>query len=297
MGLVAVLRELWQFRVLVAALALLSLVVGILMTYRVSAPLSLESRQYEVGIASARALVDTPSSQVVDLGGGTGADVGTLSARANLLASLMTSSPIKDDIARRADIPIELLVTPATPSVGVAAADASRNVTGAVVTADDPGAYVLRSSVPTLQSGEIPILAVDAQAPDAAGAAKLADQAVAVLRSHLENVAGSEAVPHKRRVTVRQLGPARSATEVRGPSRLAALAAALLAFVGGCGAILGILHLRRGWRQASQLDSFEAEPFLGEQEPFGRLALHGLDESPSDSTPVPSWLKRDPDAA
>ena len=61
--------------------------------YRISlAPPKLESRQYHVGVASARVLVDTPDSQVVDLNP-KGADA--LSSRASLLANLMASSPVK----------------------------------------------------------------------------------------------------------------------------------------------------------------------------------------------------------
>src|SRR4051812_42369202 len=103
MELVAILRLLWRRRAVVAALAVVAVVVGLSAAYRIG-PGGLESRQHDVGIGSVTALVDTPSSLVVDLGGDTGADIGTLSARANLLASLMTSSPIKDEIARRARI-------------------------------------------------------------------------------------------------------------------------------------------------------------------------------------------------
>jgi hypothetical protein len=278
MRLVTILRDLWRFRGTVATLVVFSLMLTTVLMYRVTFPFSLESRHSEVGIASARALIDSPSSQVVDLGGQTGADIGTLSARAGLLASLMTSSPIKDEVARRAGVPIELLVTPGSEAPGTAA-DSPNNVTSAAVSVDDPRAFVLRSSVPTLQSGEVPIIAVETQAPDTAGAAKLADQAIAVLRAHLENVAGNEAVPPKRRVTVRELGPARSTTAVRGPSPLLALFAGLASFAVGCGALAGGAQLVRSWRLALQGDEASSP---------GAATLRSATEEPAEPSGKPS---------
>ena len=60
MELVTILRELWHRRTIVALVALVSLLVGAAVAFRLP---SLESRKYEVGIATARILVDTPKSQ------------------------------------------------------------------------------------------------------------------------------------------------------------------------------------------------------------------------------------------
>ena len=126
-----------------------------------------------------------PSSQIVDLGGKTGADIGTLSARASLLASLMTSSPIKDEIASRAGVsPDELIaVSPAAAAPGAAAAGAS----GRPVKTADPKANILTAKIPNLKSGEIPIIAVTTQAPDEDAAARLANESVGVLQAHLRD--------------------------------------------------------------------------------------------------------------
>ena len=64
----AALRDLWAHRVLVSLAAALAILAAFA-SYRVAFPPRIESRQYHVGIASATALVDTPRSQVVDLGG------------------------------------------------------------------------------------------------------------------------------------------------------------------------------------------------------------------------------------
>jgi hypothetical protein len=242
MELVAVLRVLWRFRLLVVVAALLATLIGFSMAYRIGFPPKLESRQYHVAIGSTMALVDTPSSQVVDLGGDTGASIQTLAARASLLASLITSSPLKDEIASRAGVaPTKLIaVSPASgpPGSGVNA----------------PEANVLKASIPNLESGEIPIIQVSTQAPDPAVAARLANQAIAVLQAHLASVAGVDKVPDARRMVVRQLGPARFSTQSRGPGRMLAIVAALFVFAFGCATILGVYALVRGWRRAAELE-------------------------------------------
>jgi hypothetical protein len=249
MGFVTALRVLWRHRLLVAAWAVVSIAVGVLMTYDVKGPTSFSSRQYTVGLGSARALVDTPRSQVVDLGTKTGADIGTLAARANLLASLMTSSPLKDEIARRSGLPDDTLITPSTAAAGAGGA------AGATIAADSKTATTLKASVPTLDSGEIPIIAVETQAPDPEVAAKVADQAIAVLQEHLDEVAGTEAVPAGRRVVVRELGQARSTVATRGPSKLLSGIAAIFILLVGCGAIVGFTAGVRMWRSLSESEA------------------------------------------
>jgi hypothetical protein len=246
---VTLLRQLLRHKVLLALALVAGIAVGIVMSYRVTLPFKLESRQYHVGIASARVLVDTPSSQIVDLGApavdkAPAVDIGVLSARANLLASLMTSSPIKDEIARAAGVADGTLLTPTSASGGGAAPALS----GEDISESSPEANVLRASVPVLASGSIPIIAVETQAPDPGTAAKIADQSVTVLRDQLDTLAGTEAIPADRRVTIRELGPARSTLQLRGPSRVIAVAAALFTFLAGCSLILLLAALINGWR-------------------------------------------------
>ena len=254
MGFVAVLRELWRFRVPVVAAACFALFVGVLLMFRVSVPGGIDSRRYDVGLASTTALVDTPSSQVVDLGD-TGTDVGSLSVRASLLASLMTSSPIKDQIARRAGVNPETLIAIPPSSSGPGATPAP-----SVPGTEKPNAVILRASVPILESGEVPIISVTTQAPDAASAGKLADQAVAVLRMHLDSVAGQGRVPTKRRVIVRQLGPARASSVRRGPGPALAVMVALAVFGVGCAVLLGLSWLVREWRAQPAEEDEQGEP-------------------------------------
>jgi hypothetical protein len=258
MELVAMLRVLWRHRLLVVVAALVAVLAGLAVGYRIGFPAKFESRRYDVGLASVTALVDTPSSQVVDLGGKTGADIGTLSARASLLANLMTSSPIKDEIATRSGVaPDRLIAVSPAAAPGTQPAGAS----GPPVKTAEPNAVILTTKIPNLESGEIPIIAVTTQAPSADQAARLANASIAVLQAHLQTVAGIDRVPDARRVVVRQLGRARSATVSRGPSRLMAFGAAILAFAFGCVAILGVYALVSGWRRAAELEPGDDEPY------------------------------------
>jgi hypothetical protein len=261
MDLVAILRDLWRFRRLVIAAGLLALLVGLSIGYRIGFPPSLESRQYQVGIASAAALVDTPSSQVVDLGGETGTDPATLSSRASLLASLVTSSPLKDRIARRAGVAADQLITRPPAAAGPAASPAP-HVSDASVSASHPRAHVLQTDVPTLESGALPIITVDTQAPDQQRAARLANEAVAVLKAHVDSVAGLDRVPDKRRVVLSQLGPARAATVTRGPRPLYGLLAAIGVFGLACVAILAASWLSTAWRRASDNERLPSDEAL-----------------------------------
>ncbi len=261
MSVVSALRTLWRFRLLTALFALVAIIAGLAMSYHIQLPGKLVSRQYYVGVGTAQALVDTPRSQIVDLGGAEGstADIATLSARASLLASLMTSSPIKEEIARGAGVRPDKLL--AVPPASADPATAGSVATGTTVTADDPKANILKTTVPELQSGHIPIILIQTQAPDARTAARLADRAVAALQSHLENVAVTDDVPDRRRVAVRKLGPATAALESRGPGKAMAIVVSLFVFLGACGTLLGVLALRKAWQQTDEDEDETEAPF------------------------------------
>jgi hypothetical protein len=235
-------RELWRRRTLVGLAAVAAVLVGLMFTYTFSLPP--ESRKHEVGTATGRILVDTPDSQVVDVAP-RGSE--TLGARASLLANLMTEGEVKKAIARRADLsPDELVagVESATPSTVLM--DASR----------DPEAHLLVTRLVTNAAGEpLPIIEIEAQAPDAERAALIASSAVSGLRSYLDSKAVTEQVPDARRLEVAGLGAPQAVEEVRGPRLLVAFAVALFVFLVGCTGILVGSALARGWRPAFARDA------------------------------------------
>jgi hypothetical protein len=265
MGAIGALRTLWRFRIAVIAIAVLAVAFGASVAYRFSPPTSLESKQYSVAVGTATALVDSPSSQVVDLGGAefSAVNIGSLSGRANLLASVMTQSPIKDEIAAKAGLSPEQLIAVSPAVVTTGGADgASGGDAAATAKITDPDAFVLRASVPTLESGQVPMISIQTQAPEPKQASRLADAAVEVLQKHLENVAASGGVPTDRRLVVRQLGPARAEFQVRGPGKMLAIVAMFVVFLAGCGAILLFVALARAWRTASEFERMPPQPVV-----------------------------------
>jgi hypothetical protein len=235
MDTVTILRELWRRRILVGVVATAAILVALMLAYRPSLPP--ESRNYEVGIASSRILVDTPESQVLDVAP---KGLETLGERANVLANLMVEGEIKAQIARRAGLSPEQLV-----GVGpyAAVSESAYSLTTRLVT-----------NVTNTGAEALPIIEIEAEAPDAGAAARLAEAAVAALRANLDSKAAAEKVSDARRLQVTGLGRPEAGEATRGPRRLVALGAALFVFLSGCAAILVGSRLVRGWRGASGQD-------------------------------------------
>ena len=240
---VTILRELWQRRMLVGLAGAVALLVGFMLTYRISLPP--ESRQYDVGIASTHILVDTPQSQVVDV---SPKGSGSLGSRANLLANLMTEGEVKAAIARRAGLRPNQLLAGVDTGTGLPPDLASA--------AGNRDAHLLTTRPESNSAGvPLPIIELGAQAPDPASASRLASGAVAGLRSYLDSRAATENVSATDRLEVRGFGEPQVTDAVRGPQRLVGLAAAVFVFLLGCATILIAPAIARAWRAASEGDA------------------------------------------
>jgi hypothetical protein len=251
MTLFTALRQLLRRRACVIVALVCACSVGVAIPYRIGFPPKLTSRQYNVGIASASALVDSTRSQVADLGLDTGSDVFTLAARASLLGSVITGSPVKDEIAHLAGVPAnELIATP--PVVAGAGASPAASVPDASIHPSDPRANILNVSiVEGGQGAELPIIEIDTQAPTAAIAARLANASFVALQADVNSLAAAANVPALHRLVIRPLGPAGSATATRGVGPLYGALGGIAVFVLACAAILGVPVLRTAWRRAS----------------------------------------------
>ena len=239
---VTILRELWHRRIMVALCAIAAIAVGALVAYRPALPP--ESRKYEVGVANARILIDTPASQAVEV-----APKGSesLGAHASLLANLMAEGEVKTAIAKRAGLDPDRLLTVAPSPMGPAAVSSSE--------LRNPKANILSTRVLTDDAGEqLPIIDVDAQAIDARRAAALANAAVAGLQAFLDSKASVDGVSVTRRLQVRPLGAAQGRDVARGPSGAIALGASILIFGALCAMLLFADALARGWRVASDME-------------------------------------------
>ena len=241
MQTVTILRQLWRFRVLTAVIGAVAILAGVLVVYSVKGPFSFASRQYQVGVATSRILVDTPDSQVVDVMP-KGADA--LGVRANLLANLMVDGVVKAQIARRAGIAPDSFYGVAESGSGpTPKVPSGRNV------------VVLKTRLLTQSDGTpLPIIEISATAPDAARATALADGAVTGLQDYLNTKAAEQSVSDGRRLRVSGLGIAQAHEQTRGPSAALGMIAALLVFCLGSGALLGIAALVRALREGPAVD-------------------------------------------
>jgi hypothetical protein len=256
---VAITRELSRRRLLVAVGLVLGLVCAIVIAYQVTPglPPKLDKRQYTVGLASAEILVDSPNSQVIDLGAGrVHTDVDALTTRARLLANLMATSPLKDQIARAARIDPRTFVADA-PSLGP-------SLKASPIDARTAGPRTNRMTVYYNES--LPIITATAQAPSVGVAARIASSARSELRRYLGSVAAQDKVPDARRLVVEPLGSPLRGIAQRGRSPVLAGFAALLVLVLWCGGIVLTANFARRWRRAAaeeamrELDERPATP-------------------------------------
>jgi hypothetical protein len=239
METVKILRKLWRRRAVVSVLAALSVLLGLLLTHHPGFPP--KSRQYEVGIAGARILIDTPKSQFVEVAP-LGAE--TLGQRANVLSVLMAEGDVKAAIARHAGLAPQDLV-----AVSESSADSQPATSATPPNARDVRLLKTRV-VRDSEGGQLPIIEVETQAPDAAGATRLVQAAVSGVAEYLDSKAAGEQVADRRRLKVSSVGIKPGRVERRGPGLLIGLGAGILAFLFGCATILGVSALSRGWREA-----------------------------------------------
>ena len=171
---ITILQDLWRCRRLVAVFGLVAVLIGIFVAYQPGVPP--QSRARHVGEGHLQILVDTPASQVVEVETEGSSSLGS---RASLIANLMVAGEVKQAIARSAKLPPQQLI-----AISEAAAVPSTPPPAHV---KDPRAYVLKTSVVSNEDGvQLPIIAVDTQAPDANRAAALANAAAAGLKEYLD---------------------------------------------------------------------------------------------------------------
>lgn len=253
MDAVRLLHALRARRLAVAVGLLVAIVAGTAISYRVSlAPPRLESREYQVGVATVDVLVDSGLSQVADLGGGElRTDLASLGTRAQLLANLLAAGLLRERIAARAGIDPRRL----RARVLAASTDAAPQKPAALDGPIGPRATTLTVSVRDL----VPIITIDAQAPDPATAERIVTAATTELES-FQQVVSPRHVPHARRLVIKTLGRTRAATSVHGPRRIHGLIASVLIFGLWCAAIVFNQPIARRWREAAHHEDDYGDP-------------------------------------
>ncbi len=241
------LRELSRLRAGVALSLLLALFAAAWSVAKISLfPPGWEPRQVEMATAHTEVVVDTPKSTILDLRQPTD-DIIALKNRSLLIGNVMASPPVRAYIARRAGISADalLIVTPRTPAEPRAreAVDAKKGPTDLLRSTDQYRLDIQAN--PT-----VPILDVDAQAPSAESAGRLANAAADGLRDYVTSLASAEGTPRQLQVRVRQLGRAQGEVINEGVALEVAVLIFLLVFAASCGAVVVLSRVSQGWRVA-----------------------------------------------
>jgi len=255
MGLAAIILELRARRRAVACVAVLAILAGGAIGYNLTS-FPPKSKQYAVGTGSAQVLIDTPQSQLVAVNPPGSITIGT---RAVLLANLMVNGTIKNLIAQQAGLAPGRLY-----GIAESGTDAGSAPTSISTGVPPARGYVLTTNVlsdTALDSSpagsELPIIDIETQAPDAAGAARLANAAVAGLQQYVASQANADGLSASQRLLVKSFAAVQAAETTRGAGTGTVLVIALVVFVGGCALILLIPRLKKASQAGSTAGSFD----------------------------------------
>jgi len=197
--------------------------------------------------ATTHVLVDTPSSQLIDLRQDT-YSVDGLKNRSVLLGNVIASDSVQARIARRAHVPVEVLriQAPLTSERPAPPVD-SRNARHTTDILNSNDQYRIDVKVnPT-----VPMLDIYAQTPDAKSAAALANAAVDELTAYLATVVATQDTPEKDQIRLVQLGRATGVVINEGVRWQAAILMFLLTLGISCATVIFLARVRAGWRQAA----------------------------------------------
>ena len=233
------LRLLLRHRLLIVVGALLALLVAVSVIYRIS-PGSphFASRSTTSASATARVLLSAPPEAAADEFSGIDRTMGT---RAKLLGDLMSTEPVRANVARDAGLaPHELAIfTPAAVAPNVRIPLAVFAAQAATQTSSERGVVAITAD------GQVPLLLVRSYAADAAGATRIATATVKgiteLVASRQEPGAGFK---------VERLGQITAVTKVENPSKAVALIAAVVIFSMWCSAVVLVAGLFGTWKRA-----------------------------------------------
>jgi hypothetical protein len=234
MELAQILVSLWRRRFAVAAVIAVAALVALAMTYRISvSPPGLSHRSIQNGTAETRVLVDAPRSGVGDLN----RDFGPLTARAQVLSSLMTTGPVVDRVARIVGVPASAITASSDNStLNVPQSEVEPT---APIRANDITQEGLRFRLTFRAEPEQPTVTIFAQAPTAAEAVKVANAAAKGAAEWIQDTQNRQLVPYSRRTQLTQLGAATGGVVNSRASQI--LAALVFVAILGFGCLLVLL--------------------------------------------------------
>lgn len=208
-------------------------------------------------------LVDSNSSSIGDLR----RDLEPMVARANVFSRFMTTPAALEVIGREAGIPASKIYAEGPYQLGQARflqEPTAERRGDQLAGREDP--YRLRFE----SDPELPIVTVYAEAPTGGEATRLADGAAAGLADYVTRIQDEQAVPERRRVSIRQLGSTTGAPVTSGAGTKVALFVFLVVFALWCVGILLWERIATSWRQANALEQeFEERDELANDDGLG----------------------------
>jgi hypothetical protein len=238
--LAQILRILWARKVWLAIVFVVACLAALSTGYQIGLG-TFKARSHSYGAAKAQFLVDSPRSSLADLTQNTE----SLASRAQLYTQYMRSNDVTVEIAQEAGVDPNRIVTegPYTTAGG------TQNIPRPPVVRSnevrgEPQIYRL---VFDAQLG-LPIVSIYAQAPTAEEAIKLADASVTGIQRAISKLEAEEFIPQSDRTEIRELGPAVGGTVNPGVDPIIAGLAFIATFILGCGIIVAVVTLKRGFR-------------------------------------------------
>ena len=241
MELVHIIKSLWRSKALVAVGAVLALAVAVAFGMR--------GQTVTGGTASADVLIDSQESAIGDLRH----DTLPLVARSGILAQILGADGATHAIAHDAGIPVNeiAVIGPELTIEGVPDQASAERATKL----SESARYLVQ-----IQHGDgIPVLTILTRAPTTAEARRLADATAAALKNYVADYQERAVIPEKRRVTIRQLGPARAGEFKEAPSAILPFVVFLAIFGLWCFAILAWPRIKAAWRSSEA----SGAPLLG----------------------------------
>lgn len=238
-------RELWSRKGLLAIGAVVALLAAVVSVSNVSLfPPKLGKGTLEYYSARTQILVDSSDSSIADLG----RDFTPMVARANVYSRFLTTPSALDFIGQKAGVPPSEIYAEGPYQLGQA-----RYVQEP--TAERSGAQLLgreaRYRLRFDSDPELPIVVAYAEAPSAAVATALAEGSASGLAEYVENIQDQQAIPEKRRVTIRQLGSTTAKPVTAGASPKVAAFVFIVVFGLWCLGMLGLQRMRDAWHASA----------------------------------------------
>jgi hypothetical protein len=256
MELAQILVQLWRRRIAVVAVIAFAFLVALALAYKISVfPPGLSHRSVSNGTAETHILVDSPRSSVADLN----RSFDPLTARAQVLAELMTTAPVVDRIAKIAGVPSSAIT--ASDDNSTLNVPTSETEPTAPIRSSDISREKLHYRITFRAEPEQPTVTIFGQGPNAAEAIKITNAAAKGAAEWVQDTQNKQLVPDSRRTQLTQLGAATGGTVNSGASRILAALAFFVIIGAGCLLILLIGNTIPAVRRAnSQPHVVEALP-------------------------------------